>query len=197
MARHQHTRAPRTTVAIVGDGETEQIYFNDIKRTDRPKDLDIYPDLPKKSGFAGVLDQAIKLKDTYDKVYALIDLDKIISDNQQHNYQNAKQQATNHGVIVLENNPCFEVWILLHFENTATHFQHCDSAADRIQHTHINDYEKTQKYLVRKGLYSSYKERIASHAIPHARLLEANRQGRSAYFPRAEIFRFFEWYMNR
>jgi hypothetical protein len=67
----------------VGDGQTERIYFNDLKENDSPKGLDIFPMLPKKVGsYQGVLKRAGELASDYDKVFALIDMDKIIRENQ-------------------------------------------------------------------------------------------------------------------
>lgn len=112
MARQP--RQYRDTVAIVGDGQTERIYFSDVRDTDRPRNLSIFPDYPRKIGnFIGVLERAQNLASDYNRVYAFIDMDKVIQDNQLQSYRKAKTEAEALGVRVLENNPCFEVWLLL------------------------------------------------------------------------------------
>lgn len=49
------------------------------------------------------------MAEDYSRVYALIDLDKIIQDDQQAPYMKAKAAAEAKGIIILENNPCFEI----------------------------------------------------------------------------------------
>lgn len=188
----------RYTVAIVGDGQTERIYFSDVRDTDRPSNLAIFPDYPRKIGnYKGVLDRAISLSETYNRVYALIDMDKIIQENQQAAYTQAKAVAQAAGVIVLENNPCFEVWLLLHFIHTARLFNNCDSVSVELRRKgRISGYDKSEKFLSNARLYKTYKENITQNAIPNARLLENNRQDHDQLFPRGETFRFFEWYLN-
>jgi hypothetical protein len=46
MDRKSKRKIAKPRVALVGDGQTEQIYFFDLRETDRPSDLDIFPDLP-------------------------------------------------------------------------------------------------------------------------------------------------------
>ena len=87
MARAFKQQPQRNTVAIVGDGQTERIYFSDVRDTDRPANLSIFPDYPRKIGnYKGVLDRAKSLVGNYNRIYALIDVDKIIHDNQQAAY---------------------------------------------------------------------------------------------------------------
>lgn len=199
MARaSQRKQQQRNTVAIVGDGQTERIYFSDVRETDRPANLTIFPDYPRKIGnYKGVLERAIALKETYDRVYALIDMDKILQDRQQAAYAQDKTKATEAGVIVLENNPCFEIWLLLHFMNTGKLFNNCDEVVGKLRHRDcIPNYEKSERYLQSARLYKTYKALLSERAIPNSRLLENNREGKDLLFPRAETFRFFEWYLD-
>ena len=198
MRSNRNLQPKRYLVAIVGDGQTERIYFADVRDTDRPDNLTILPDQPKRIGnFQGVLDRAISLTDTYDEVYALIDMDKVLQDKQQKAYAQAKAAASKAGVKVLENNPCFEIWILLHFEKTGRFFKDCESVTQRIRSRYINDYDKSQRYLVAARLYQTHKAKIQTHAIPYAAFLEQGRHEKDEQYPRAEIYRFFEWYFNR
>lgn len=198
MARHPKRQQPRNTLAIVGDGETERIYFYDVRDTDRPENLAIFPDVPKKTGsYKGVLGQAIALSESYDRVYALIDMDKVIGDNQQAAYNQAKAEAEARGIIVLENNPCFEIWFLLHFIHTGHLFNNCNQVSVELRRNgRILGYEKTGKFLKNARLYQTYRVQLRQQAIPHARLLENNREDQDQLFPRAQIFQFFEWYFE-
>lgn len=197
MARQGPVQHGRLTVAIVGDGQTEQIYFNDLKETDRPKNLDIFPTLPRKIGnYQGVLERAEELVVTYDKVFALIDMDKVIHDNQQAAYAKAKNAAVDKGVVVLENNPCFEMWLLLHFVFTARLFDDCDDVSAKLEE-HIEGYKKSERFIIAARLYSKYRDKIKDPAVSNARKLENNRADQDKLYPRAEVFKFFEWYAEQ
>lgn len=199
MSRIARPKQLKSTVAIVGDGQTERIYFSDVRDTDRPKNLSIFPDYPRKIGnYQGVLNRAIELAADYDKVYALIDLDKVMSDKQLAAYTKAKSTAQSQGVIVLENNPCFEMWLLVHFVNTGQLFNSCGDVSRLLRSPDkIPSYDKSEKFLRNARLYNSYKHRISEYAIANARLLEKDRAQKDTSFPRAETFRFFEWYMEQ
>jgi len=197
MARHPKLKQTRLTVALVGDGQTERIYFANVRDTDRPANLAIFPDYPRKIGsYKGVLERSVALKkEGYDRVYALIDMDKIIDENKIAEYRQAKITAENIGVIVLENNPCFEIWILLHFNRTGRLFGNCDEVVAEIQkNDQLSNYSKAERYQTAAKLYEKYKDELLETAIPNAKRLEQRREDQSERYPRAETFRFFEWY---
>lgn len=197
MARKNRQRNLRYTVALVGDGHTESIYFTDFRDVERPEGLTIVPELPGKIGsFSGVLERAVSLKEDYDKVYALIDIDAILAQNQQQAYRTQKFAAERAGVIVLENNPCFEVWLLLHFKRTGQLFNNCTEVTRQLA-AFIPNYVKNQRFTEAARLYSNYRQLIPERAIPNAKALEATREDHDGLYPRAEVYKFFEWYFNR
>jgi hypothetical protein len=198
MARKTQQRQERTTIALVGDGQTERIYFADLRDTDRPGGLTIKPDYPRTIGnYKGVLDRAVELVAGYDEVYALIDADKIIQDKQQKAYSESKKAAEALGVIVLENNPCFELWLLLHFVHTGKIFTDCDAVSTELNKTNrIPGYNKSQKFLINARLYKNYKQQLLSKAIGNAELLEKDRATKDEGYPRAQTFVFFKKYFG-
>jgi hypothetical protein len=197
MARtRKKQQLQRFRVALVGDGQTERIYFSDVRDTDRPANLAIFPDFPKKFGsYIGVLERAIELSEDYDRTYALIDMDTVIRQNQQTAYSQAKAKAEAKGVFVLENNPCFEIWLLLHFLHTGRLFNSCDEISIELKKKdRIPGYNKSERFLLNALLYKTHKGKIENPAVPNAKLLEKKRATQDQLFPRAETFRFFEWY---
>jgi len=46
--------------------------------------------------------------------------------------------------------PCFEMWVLLHFEKTDAPFQKCDEVAARIQRQHIEEYSKADPQFAKQ-----------------------------------------------
>ncbi len=199
MARRHKNRPLRDTVAIVGDGQTERIYFQDVNQTDRPNNLYIFPDIPRRLGtYQGVLQRAIQLKADFSRVYALIDMDTIISERRQVAYVIDKAEAESQGVTVLENNPCFELWLLLHFVDTARPFRNCEEVIRELRREgRLPGYAKTERYLVTARLYGSYKHLIPEHAKPRAERLEIGRADQGEFYPRAELYKFFDWYFGR
>jgi hypothetical protein len=199
MPRAQKRQQIRYTIAIVGDGQTERIYFSDVVDTDRPPNLSIFPDYPRRIGnYKGVFDRAMILKEDYSRVYALIDMDKVIQDGIQITYRSDKAKAEAKGVIVLENNPCFEIWILLHFVHTSKLFNGCNQVSTALRKPgRIPAYEKSEKFLRKARLYSIYKTQLREKAIVHPKRLEIERDMQDELFPRAQTFEFFEWYFEK
>jgi hypothetical protein len=54
---------------------------------------------------------------------------------------NARSSAQAKGIKLAISTPCFEYWVLLHFEDTASAFQNCDSVITCLKR-HIQGYEK-------------------------------------------------------
>lgn len=69
-------------------------------------------------------------EDSRDKVWALIDLEGEASQQQQA--RDAKKQGEECGVHVALSHPCFEVWTLLHLENTGRSFVDCEAVRRAI-----------------------------------------------------------------
>lgn len=199
MGRNPRNKRTKETVALVGDGQTERIYFANVRDTDRPVNLAIFPDYPRKIGsYKGVVERAIALKENgYDHVYALIDMDKIIHENRMMEYRQSKMTVEQAGVLILENNPCFEIWILLHFIPTGRLFANCEDVITEIKKIdQLANYQKGERFLTAARLYERYKQELRENAIPNAQRLEVARQDHSDRYPRAETFRFFEWYFK-
>ena len=50
---------------------------------------------------------------------------------------------------IIINNPCFEYWLLLHFEATVKFYSTYDEMLKQLK-KHLPDYEKTQKYYTKQ-----------------------------------------------
>ncbi|GAB3347084.1 hypothetical protein GCM10027566_00830 [Arachidicoccus ginsenosidivorans] len=76
MARRDKKRNFKRRVAVVGDGVTEKIYFEQLKELERIKDVLIKPELPSKSSKGGSykkpLNTAIQLvEDGYAELFII------------------------------------------------------------------------------------------------------------------------------
>jgi hypothetical protein len=92
-----------------------------------------------------VVEYAIKLikKDNgYDQVYCVIDRD------QHKRFQEALEKAKGKKIKMIVSIPCFEYWLLLHFEFTTSPFQagsgsHCDTVISALK-PHLPGYDKSE-----------------------------------------------------
>jgi hypothetical protein len=145
LRRRPAFRQPRLRILILCEGEvTEAEYFREKGRLHRSL-VDVRVD----SGGAPktLVERAAQMKKTaaqaarrdpnegYDEVWCVFDVD-------QHPYlAEAKQQAYDNGIQTAISNPCFELWILLHFGDQRAHINCADLARECRQH--IPGYEKS------------------------------------------------------
>lgn len=195
MARADKKRKLIRRIAVVGDGITEKIYFEQLKEAERIKDVVIKPELPGKSSKGGSYKKAINtsqslVEDGYDHVYCLIDFDTVLSEDKLTEFTQELKGINSKEVTIYINNPCFETWVLVHYEKTGKAFADCD-AVGKVITKHLNDYCKNQEYLRRKNLYKTLRPYLETAAIPNAVFLEIDREEKGNNYPRAEVFKFF------
>lgn len=141
--------ALRRSVAVVGEGETESLYFNSVRKsmmvgfklvTDVPR----HPDIKEIRACADRL-----LKDGFDCVVVLVDMDRYRANaKEMETYKRAKAALERRGVMVLETFPCTEFWFLLHFLPNGRRCLHkdCEDVVRELR-KYLPDYEKKRKYL--------------------------------------------------
>lgn len=127
LRRRRPFRNPQPRILIVCEGtETEPGYFWNLRHKERSLiDLDIKPGGVPKT----LVERAVYLKRVaekqsksqrdanlqYDHVWCVFDVDE------HPNVNDAKQQARDNGVDLAISNPCFEIWLLLHFQDQRSH----------------------------------------------------------------------------
>ncbi len=155
MARKLKPRKLKTTVAIVGEGITEQIYFSHIKSS-KEFSFDIKPELPKHSAVKDLVKKAEELsKKEYDKVIVIFDLDTIKS-AEKSDYDSFCSKCARAGskISVASVNPCFELWFKLHFLYTDRHFPDGDTMK-REMRNHFPGYTTTKEFLSKPSFYET------------------------------------------
>jgi hypothetical protein len=195
MARPDKKRKFIRRISVVGDGVTEKIYFEQLKELERIKDVVIKPELPSKSSKGGSYKKAINtakslVEEGYDHVYCLIDFDTVLSENKLAEFTQELRETDSKKITVYINNPCFETWVLVHFEKTGKAFADCDTVGKAIT-KHLKDYCKNQEYLRKKNLYKTLRPQLETDAIHNAAFLEDDRAAKGNNYPRAEVFKFF------
>ncbi len=156
MARKTKSRPPKFQVAIVGEGETEWFYFNNMRQYER-FNFKVEPELPKHSDYKAIIRTARKKRDEgYDLVFCVLDLDRIITnDTERKGYLIEKSKTkSNKDIEFIETMPCIELWFILHFlDNYSSRIYLDYKQVSRPLKRYIPDYEKTAKFLKPFRLY--------------------------------------------
>ncbi len=138
LRRRKWITEPRPRVLVCCEGDvTEPSYFNGLKREGHnnllhvevqpvgmtPKPLvDYAVDLKKEAETKARREKDDNLK--YDEVWCVFDVDA------HEHVPDAKQKAGAHKINLAISNPCFELWLLLHFQDQRAHIErhHVQSA---------------------------------------------------------------------
>lgn len=140
----------RLTIAVLGEGITEREYFKSLKKH-RNLPFKFKPEIPKHSDIQSIIKKAKYLKESFDMVFCIIDLDRILA-NPKEKQKYYELKSKNKELTFIENNPCFEIWFLLHFEFSTRAYYSCESLI-KILKKHMPDYLKSEKYLNKKDMY--------------------------------------------
>lgn len=158
--------------AIVVDGETEFWYIQMLKRNERLISVDLKPEIPQRKKLSEQYAKVIELSKDYKEVYWIIDFDAINKETREtkkgkktalyelEEYYYSIREIENIHIII--NNPCFEYWLLLHFEATVKFYSTYDEMLKQLK-KHLPDYEKTQKYYTKqdKDIYLRLKAQLS------------------------------------
>lgn len=194
MARNRKLRISPKVEAIVGDGPTEKHYFEQLNVICGIRNISIKPDLPdtarKGEGkYNKVFNRAESLlADDYDHVHCLIDYDAVIQERKTSDFQTKCRKllkAYPNRLTIYINNPCFEMWLLLHYEKTSRSFDSCKRVETALK-KYVKDYSKQQDYT--RQLCSKLYPKIST-AVSNAQTLEHQRDQYGEYYPRAEVHR--------
>ncbi len=139
--RRSQVRSPLPVVVVVcDDSRTAPAYFRELKREVKQHiALNISPAGCQGGSPATVVERAIaeheKLRDDdddRDTVWALIDTER--EPICRTRAEDAKKNGEKCGIKVALSDPCYEVWTLLHLEDTGRHFDDCGQVLDRVKH---------------------------------------------------------------
>ncbi|WP_338099422.1 RloB family protein [Methanolapillus africanus] len=142
---------------IIGEGESERDYFTQLKHHIKSENkvenksenlnaggnFNIVPDKSENSDFKTIFERAEKNKEDYQWIFCLIDLDHILNHSLYDKYLESKKQIESSGnIFVIESCPCFEFWILLHYEYCGASFCHCDDLIKNKLKDYLPEYKK-------------------------------------------------------
>jgi hypothetical protein len=167
MARKSRTpRNLKKAIAVIGEGISEQEYFISLKKYKRYS-FKVKPELPQNSSYKQIFKKAKELikNDSTDIVYCLIDMDNIISMNQQESFKQASAKlikSVGKGKVhIINSNPCFEVWFLFHFMKTIPNVITDSAVSDKLkQYPPFTNYDKSRKFFKSTDLYKSLNHKV-------------------------------------
>lgn len=139
-ARRPPSREPRSRILIVCGGlRTEKLYFDALRKWRHNPAVRVTV-LPKGSAPSGLVTYARKWlrqrSDSFDEVWCVFDVDNF------PHIAEAVRLATQEMFSVAVSNPCFELWLLLHFEQHTAYLSGYNSVRSRLGR-HLADYDKT------------------------------------------------------
>lgn len=127
---------PGHVLIVTGGRCTEPAYFNGLARVHRARvKVRQKTDSPEKLVRYA---KSIFTEDEYDSMWCVVDVDEF-------DIEAARAEADRQGVGLVVSDPCFELWLVLHF---ADHRGHIDSgkAACKLLAKHLPGYDKKLDY---------------------------------------------------
>ncbi len=142
LRRKPGRRAPREITLIICEGESERVYFDALRNALRLSNTEVSFPCPQGSAPINVVDCALqKAREPgrYDHIYCVFDRDahSTFADARVKLQLHAKRAPLHEAISI----PCFEVWLLLHFEFTDAPFADCEDVIRRLVQ-HLPGYTK-------------------------------------------------------
>jgi hypothetical protein len=123
--------------------------------------------------------------DPFEEVWVVFDTEGPQNAARIQRAREAVEEAGRLGFRTAVSNPCFEYWLLLHFEQTRKHFHNGDAVCRNLE-KHIKDYDKS------RSVYKATRPLVET-AMQYARTLLSNPSDHPCdVHPCTEIFRLME-----
>ncbi len=146
---HRSRRSPKPRILVLCEGQkTERIYFGALKVEMRLSSVSVQP--PSKvrglRGLTKAADEARLNDPGLDEIWCVLDHDGREEEVRQFRvwHERASKRRGGPRIEAVISDPCFEYWLLLHFEYTTRPFDNvggCEQAV-RLLRRHVNDYRK-------------------------------------------------------
>lgn len=150
LLRRGRQKLPRSITLIVCEGETEQVYFEAarIKYGLTTAEIILADNTvgPAPISVVECAEGKCAERGGYDQVFCVFDRDGHESFDRARNKIRALADRRNSPLPIKEaiSVPCFEFWVLLHFERTDAPFEKCATVIQRIREQHMPVYEKAE-----------------------------------------------------
>jgi hypothetical protein len=143
LRRKHGTREARDVILIVCEGsETEPRYFRALRASKRLSNVHVEIAEGRGGDQNTVIEEVKKLRETnsdnYDHIWCVFDCE---SADRKSIFEQAIIEGRHQGFDLAVSNPCFEYWLLLHFEFSSAQFSSCKEVVKRLN-KHIGKYDK-------------------------------------------------------
>ena len=161
-----------TTILLVVEGITEQIYFSEMRTLERNPGVTVIPKMAKHSDIYHILDTAItEIKSgAYDSVWCVFDRDTLLINKITKELKSKISDAERYGIKFADSFPAFEIWFLLHYKIPKQIYNNQNEVINELK-KYISDYSKEKQWFDNKKLYAFLKDKL-SIAINNSKLLE-------------------------
>ncbi|MDX3656071.1 RloB family protein [Streptomyces sp. ID05-26A] len=133
--RRTPSRVSASRVLVVCCGQTEQAYLDGLKRLSKPVTVKT---LVKVGSPAQLVRHAAKMREHdrggFDEYWCVVDVDDF-------DIVEAVAEAEATGISLAVSNPCFEVWLILHFAECTAGISSPKAAAEKLR-KHLPGYSK-------------------------------------------------------
>ena len=201
--RREKPRKSRRVFLIISEGDIEKIYFNQYNRylnqLDGEININVYT-AGHTTDPLGIVKYAIKKnkasKDSkiFKKIFCVFDADTIKhSAENEKNFIKAEALAKKHNLGLIISFPCFELWLLLHFERYSKPGVKCEMIIERLQEYLISyPKDKNKKDFEKIDFFDKYSDKL-DNALNRAKELNAtNNSNNSLDYPNTKIYEIFE-----
>lgn len=147
MARKQRIKHKRKSIFVLGDGQTEQYYFDHLKNL-KGYSYKIKPRLFDDISIENAEDQIDQLlSGDADMIFYFTDYDTIVNQEKKDKFLAFKKKyQDNPNVFILESMPSIEFWFLLHFKKTTKRFKNSKEVEKELQRI-LKGYSKQKQFL--------------------------------------------------
>jgi len=158
MARKQRIKHKRKSIFVLGDGQTEQYYFDHLKKL-KGYSYKIKPRLFDDLSIENAEDQIDQLlSGDADMIFYFTDYDTIVNQEKKDKFLAFKKKyQDNPNVFILESMPSIEFWFLMHFKKTTKRFTNSKDVEKELKKK-LQGYSKQKHYLENSGWVEKFCE---------------------------------------
>ncbi len=188
--RHRARRSGKPRILILCEGtKTETSYFSKLKNDKRLTSVVVKPTPSGPRGLWERTNAELREDRGWDEVYCVVDHDGRVSEiiDLDTKLATLDRRYRSSRVEMILSDPCFEYWLLLHFEFTDRPFTAqphgrtaCDEVIKTLRH-HLADYSKNDSRNFKR-----LEERL-DYAMENARRLDSTRSSGSPRSPRTDV----------
>jgi len=189
MSRGRKVRSknPNTTFIMFCEGDTEVRYFNSLNKALQDSNIVINTQKSNKTDCVGIQKYAETYNNTVNNEY---DHYFLVFDKDSNNFDDIEKIMSNEKYKVLYSNPCFELWVLLHYKIIFNEVD-CDEVLKKLKDV-FPYYEKGQIFL-----FEALKDKLNIAIKNNKKLLKNfssfdNKSNLSKLNPYTNFYQFFE-----